>query len=298
MKTILICPAVRPTVTQLSESVPLAITPLLGQNLLSFWLEHVASLGAKHATVVVVDRPELVRAEIGDGSRWGLRVEFVTNSSEPSAAEATVLYRKDNESGWLPAPHDVVVMNHLPGAEALPLFESYASWFAALQAWMPRALTPGRVRMREYKPGIWVGTGARIGQNVQLNAPCWIGDHVTIESDAIIGPGAILEDRAVVDMGARVANSVVGPDTFVGRLTSVAQSIAAGNLLVNWRNDSVLRVPDPFLLCSLVKVPSLLPVPEITRGVAALTRVATRPFNAFTALFSRSNRAGDAKLPG
>lgn len=298
MKTLLICPAVRPTVAQLSESVPLALTPLLGECLLGFWLEHVASLGARHVTVVVVDRPELVRAEIGDGSRWGLRVEFVASKSEPSAPEARLLYRRDEESGWLPAPYDVVVMNYLPGGETLPLFDSYASWFAALQAWMPRALTPARVRMREYKPGIWVGTGARIAPTAELHAPCWIGDHVTIEADAIVGPGAILEDRAVVDVGARVAHSIVGPDTFVGRLTSVAQSLAAGNLLVNWRNDSVLRVPDPFLLCSLVKVPSLLPVPELTRGMAALTRVAARPFNAFTALFSRSNRAGGAKLPG
>ena len=57
------------------------------------------------------------------------------------------------------APHAVVLMDHLPGRPDLPLFESYASWFAALRAWLPRALTPSRVRVSEVSPGIWCSPG-------------------------------------------------------------------------------------------------------------------------------------------
>src|SRR6185503_9686007 len=85
----------------------------------------------------------------------------------------------------------------------------------------------------------------------RLNAPCWIGEHALIGPGANIGPGAILEDRVIVEAGARVSGSLVGPETFVGELISVQNSLAHGSTLVNWMTDSCLRVPDAFFLCSL-----------------------------------------------
>jgi NDP-sugar pyrophosphorylase family protein len=296
MKTVLICPAVRPAVSQLSEAGPLAIAPMFGECLVNFWIEHVAALGARHVIIIASDRAERVRAAVGDGRRWGVQIEFVAAHAEPEAAEAATRHRPEGETGWLAAPYDIVVMNHLPELNALPLFDSYASWFAALQAWIPRALTPSRVRVSEVQPNVWVGSGARIAPSAKLQGPCWIGDHVTIEAGAVVGPNAILEDRAVVDAGATIANSVVGPDTFVGRMMSVGQSLASGSLLVNWRTESVLRVPDPFLMCSLVDMPSLMPDNSVTRAAASLARIATKPLNVVTALFSGPNRADGAKL--
>jgi NDP-sugar pyrophosphorylase family protein len=86
-----------------------------------------------------------------------------------------------------------------------------------------------------------------------LIAPCWIGDQVSVEAGAVVGPDAIIEDRSVVDAMARVTQSWIGPDTCVGPMTSVSCSLAWGSTLVDWRTDSTLHVPDPFLLSSLVK---------------------------------------------
>ncbi len=298
MKSVLICPATRRSVSHLAEAMPFATVPLLGECLITFWLGHLASLGARDVIVLVADRAELVRRAVGDGRRWGLRVEVVTVGSEPTVGEAAARCRPFGEPGWLPAPDDLVVMNHLPGCAALPLFESYAGWCAALQAWIPQALTPGRVRMRELHPGIWVGSGARVAPRAQLHAPCWIGDHVAIETDAVIGPGAILEDRVVVGEGARVVQSVIGPDTFVGRLTAVVESIAAGSLLINWRSESVLRVPDSFLLCSLGDMPSLVPQTHLAGAAGAFGRTVLRWLKRLRALFSRSNCAAGTKPSG
>lgn len=290
MKTILICPAVRPPVAQLSLIAPLAVVPILGECLLAFWLEHVAALGARHVIVIAADRAGHVRAAVGDGSRWGLLVEVVSVAAEPTVAEAAARRGLD-ETGWLPAPDTVTVMDHLPGCADRPLFESYLSWFVALQMWMPRALTPGRVRMTELRPGVWVGSGADISPRAELIAPCWIGDHVTIEAGTVIGPGTILEEHAVIGAGARVTESVIGPNTFVGRLTAVVQSLAAGNLLVNWQSGSALRVPDVFLLCSLNEMPSLVPVTGVGRLAAKLARSAYKPVRALGAFLFRPNRA-------
>ena len=288
MKTLLICPDSRPAVAQLAGNHPLVLAPILGGCLIAYWIEHLAALGARHVIVLAADRPGLVHEAIGDGRRWGVEIELRTVHVEPSPAEASARHRATDPGPWLPAPHAVVLMDHLPGHPDRPLFESYEAWFQALLAWMPHALTPTRVRVRPLAPGIWAGTGARISPGARLHPPCWIGDHVTIEADAEIGPDAVIEARALVGAGARGTRSVVGPDTFVGRLTAVTQSLAAGSLLVNWRTESVLRVPDRFLLCSLAELAPLLPPAALTQAAASLTRTAVKPVKSLLSLFCRT----------
>jgi NDP-sugar pyrophosphorylase family protein len=256
MKALLICPSIRPAVPLLAEAGPLAAAPVLGGSVVGHWIEHLAMLGAKEVRIIAADRADEVRAETGDGARWGVRVEVVAAKTEPSLADAA---QGTGEAARLPAPHDAVLMSHLPGTPGLPLFESYAAWYESLLAWLPRALTPTRVRVAEIRPGIWVGRRAQVSRAAELIGPCWIGDQVLVEPGAVIGPGAILEDRAVAERGARITQSWVGPDTFIGSMTAVADSLAWGDTLVNWRTDSYLRVPDPFLMCSLAR-PSSRPV--------------------------------------
>lgn len=279
MKALLICPAIRPAVPQLAEDRPLALAPILGECVVRHWIEHVAMLGARDVQVVAADRANEVRAALGDGARWGVRLDVIAVNLEPTPAEAAHRFRRAGEPGWLPAPHDIVLMNHLPGCPGLPLFDSYASWFAALLAWMPRALTPTRVRVTEIRPGIWVGRRAHVSAKAELVAPCWIGDQVFVEPGAIVGPGAIIEDRSVVEDEARVAQSWVGPDTFVGPMTSVSSSLAWGSSLTNWRTDSSLRVPDPFLMCSLARASAAPADSPSARVSGAPVRAAELPLN-------------------
>jgi len=298
MKALLICPSIRPAVPQLAESGPLAITPILGECVASHWIEHVAGLGARHVTVVAADRAVQVRAALGDGARWGVQLEVVAANTEPTLLEAAAHYRPIAEPGWLPAPHDIVLMNHLPGGLERPLFESYASWFAALLAWLPLALTPARVRVSEIQPGIWVGCRAHVSPKAQLISPCWIGDQVFVEPGAIVGPGAIIEDRSVVEKDARVVLSWVGPDTFVGPMTSVASSLAWGNSLTNWRTDSSLRVPDPFFMGSLASQPAVLSTHPFDRALGALAREADASLNPLAAWRAPVQRTSDSNPAG
>ncbi|MCX6954034.1 MAG: hypothetical protein NTV51_17940 [Verrucomicrobia bacterium] len=272
MKTILICPAIRPAVPQLAEDAPLVLAPILGECLVVNWVEHVASLGATQVRVVAADRADAVRAVLGDGARWGVQLEVIALNAEPTLAEAAVRFQPPGMTGWLPAPHAIVLMNHLPDCPDLPLFDSYASWFAALLAWVPRALTPSRVRVSEISPGVWVGRRAHVSEKAVLIAPCWVGDQVFVEPGAIVGPGAILEDRSVIEEDARVTHSWVGPDTFVGPMTAISTSLAGGSTLTNWRSDSSLRVPDPFLMCSLAPSTAVTAIRQLARNLVAPAR--------------------------
>ena len=290
MKTLLICPSFRFALPQLVAQGPLALAPILGECVVSHWIEHLAGLGASHVVVLTADRADQVSAMLGDGGRWGVRLEVIATGIEPTVAEATARYRPADDTNWLGAPHDIVFIDHLPGCPHQPLFASYASWFAALLAWMPRAITPTRIRVNEISPGIWVGRRAHVSATARLTAPCWIGDQVFIEPGAIVGPGAIIEDRSVIEAEACITNSWVGPDTFVGPMTSIASSLAWGSNLTNWRTESSLRVPDPFLLCSLSSKPTppSEPFERVRRAPALVGRAVLNWLPAWTASGNRT----------
>lgn len=250
MKALLICPADRSGVSCLAESAPLAIAPLLGRTLVEYWIEALLARGAKQISILASDRPHQIRDLVGDGARWGIRVDVLPQNRELTIEEARKKYHHGDASEWLPSD-ETVVMEFLPGQPEYPLFETYAGWFSALQAYMPHAISPARIGIREIHPGVWVGLHAQIAASAQLHAPCWIGENVIVSDGAVIGPNAIVEDRAAIESGARVTQSIVGPETFVGELISLHNSIAHGSTVVNWQTDSCLRVPDAFFLCSL-----------------------------------------------
>jgi NDP-sugar pyrophosphorylase family protein len=110
-----------------------------------------------------------------------------------------------------------------------------------------------RIGLREIAPQIWAGRKTMIHSSAKLIGPCWLGDNVRVEKNAVVGPYAFLEDQVVADESSEISHSWVGPDTFVGELTRVSNSLAWGSSLINWRTGSHLMVPDSFLMCSLAK---------------------------------------------
>lgn len=268
MNALLICPDERMSVAALAESRPFSNVPILGKSLVDYWLTHLATLGAKEVLVLAVDRPDQVRAEVGDGARWGLRVKVQSERREMTVEEARATYQT-HPATWLPAPDDAILLDHLPNLPQSPLLTCYADWFAAARSLMSKPLTPDRIGVREVKPGVLVGLHAHIPSDTKLIAPCWIGEWAWIEGEATIGPNAILEKEVFIGRGAEISQSFIGPETFVGQFTEVHNSIAWADTLVNWERDSCLKVNDEFLLCSLhphrtppapVKAPSILRV--------------------------------------
>ncbi|MBU6399065.1 MAG: sugar transferase [Verrucomicrobia bacterium] len=251
MKALLISPGPRPGVAALTEAAPLGLTKLLGKSLLEYWLAHLVQSGARRVQVLASDRPEQVRQELGDGSRWGLHLEVTPAARELSPAEARARYRSGCKPDWLPAPEDVSVADHLPGATHRPLGTGYADWFAGLVDWMPHAASPDRIGLRQLHPGIWCGRQTRVSPLAQLRPPCWLGESVWIGPGAVVGPEAVIEDRVFVDGRAEILRSVVGPETYVGQMAQIRDSLAWGNTLLNWQTGWRTEVSDAFLLAPL-----------------------------------------------
>ena len=225
-KVLLICPAERPEVAELSRLAPLAAMPLFGESLIAYWLTHLALADVREVHILANDRPEEISKLVGNGARWGLKVEVTPEVRELTPAQAQIKYAGETAAF---APNQIALLDHFPGAPDSPLFASYAHLFAGLTLWMPRAKTIDRVGMREVQPGIWLGHHAHVSPEAKLCAPCWIGQHAYVGANCVIGPMSILEDRSFVEGGAEISSSVIGSDTFVGKLAALRQSFAWGD---------------------------------------------------------------------
>jgi hypothetical protein len=270
MKALLICPSDRTAMSHLAESVPLSNVPILGKSLVEYWLDHLASLGTKEVLIVSADRPHLVRTLVGDGKRWGLKIDVIPQRWEFSITEARAKYIHGTSESWVSEPNDAILMDHLPGLRQHPLFNSYSSWFEAVHAFMWRAGTPDRIGVREIKPGVWIGLRSRISPKAELRAPCWIGRNVWVGDHAVIGPSAILDDKVFVEGQSEISQTVIAPETFVGAFTEVRQSFAWGSELLNWNSGSRTQVPDRFLLCALAEHRSEVKATGVLARLAAL----------------------------
>ena len=214
MKAIVICPDRRAETAFLARTSPLVLVPVLGPSVLSHWLTALADRGVKEVIVLASDRPDQVRVAVERGERWGLKIEVRAESMEISVAEARQRFNVE----------DVVLADHLPVLPAMPLFESYTGFFAALIAWLPLA-GKQRVGTHEIAPGVWAGLRCKIDPSAKVIAPCWIGENVWVRGRATVGPNAFIEDSALVDNDAEVTAGWIGPHTYIGALTQVRNSL-------------------------------------------------------------------------
>jgi NDP-sugar pyrophosphorylase family protein len=199
--------------------------------------------------ILADDRPEQIRALVGGGERWGLKVEVIEEQRELTPAQALLKFEKQLDPAA--AQNGISVIDHFPGVPEIPVFSSYKQYFLALQRWMPSAKTPDRVGVQERSAGVQTGLHCQISPQAELRGPSWIGQHVFIGANAVIGPNAVIEDGVFIEAGASVSNAVIGGHTFVGQFAEIANSFASGNTLVDIESGSAIKVPDRFLLCAL-----------------------------------------------
>jgi NDP-sugar pyrophosphorylase family protein len=253
MQTVLIAPGIRSGTSWLGLQFPLAALPILGCSLLEYWLSELASTGTTEVVVSAADRPEILAPILGTGARWGVEAFLIAESTEPTLTEASARYAEQlNRSSLL---YPVVLMDHLPGRDQ-KLFEDYTSWFAALSDWLPQAITPDRVGIRQVRPGIYVSVNSRVSRHAELRSPCWIGEGVFVGARCIVGPYAFLENHSYLEADVEVSHSQVGPGTFIGRYTVLQQCLAWANTLVNWQSGTATTISDPFVMGKFGKAAS------------------------------------------
>ncbi|MBT5709117.1 MAG: hypothetical protein HOI66_22585 [Verrucomicrobia bacterium] len=289
-KAAIICPESRHGLEFLSKNTLLALVPFCGKSLLDHSLTEIASKGYRHVDLYVSDRPEAIRGQVKDGSKWGISTTINPTSREWTPNEVLEEKDKGSTESSIKAT-DVFLMDRIPLEHPNSLFSDYENWFKRLIEYMPLAAA-AQIGMTKRFPNVWIGTGSQVAPTARLNAPCWIGRNVLIGDNAVIGPNTIIEDQCFVDEKAVIEESHVAQRTYIGTNTDVVKSFAWGPKLLNWQNGSGLVIQDRFLLARLGagEDRSNQFQPGLgERILAVLTMILTCPILAVFALWLRFN---------
>ena len=282
MKALVICPEHREAGQPFQRKRPLALTPILGRTRLDHALSELKAAGVQEVVVLASDRPEMIRDSVGKGEKWGLKIAVIPTPEElpPDVAEARYGQRQPGDPRVA-----LVTLDSLPAVAGLPLWRSHTGFFEFMRQAVSTPEVAGRLTMREAWPKVWVSTRANISNMAEIEGPAWIGPDVTIGAGAKVGPNAVIESKVFLDDRSIVRDSWVGPSTYVGADTTICDSLAWGNGLLNWRNGSWLEVRDSFLLHDLShRVRSEQRAGLFERLLALLIMVATLPL-ALIAIF-------------
>lgn len=277
-------PAVHPSLAALVRRRPFQLLPILGRPLLAYQLDTASSYGFERVVVLSDDRPETIRRAVGNGQRWGLKVEVravgrgldiaqqlerVTLGSGPTWIHApTALVAPSNDPerrqppasglrdrhGWLLARWEGRPIPATPAASS----GSCTSWRLDSPGDVHRAhldlmVDPGAVVVPgfEVSPGIIVARGSRFSLGAVLETPVFVGAYARCSHQANLGPHVALGDHALVDESATLRRAVVMPGTYVGRMLEVDGVILDGQVIVNAADGTVAVIGDDLLLADL-----------------------------------------------
>jgi hypothetical protein len=285
MKTIIICPEHRPAGGIFQRMKPLALMPVLGRTVLDRALEQIKKNGHSEVLILASDRPDVIRASVGKGQKWGLNIEVIATASDLPVDLAELEYGR-RPAG---APRAKVMLLDAPSIPSnQSLWQTHFATFSSLLSTLTSPESAPTLTMQEVSQGVWISTKARVSNKAEITGPAWIGPHAFVRDGAKIGPNVIIEAGAYIDSRVSVQESWIGPATYVGADTHIAESFAWGNGLLKWSDGSFLEVKDAFLLNDLTRSStSDSRAGWIERLGALLLMVITAPLAFFVMLRSR-----------
>lgn len=109
----------------------------------------------------------------------------------------------------------------------------------------------------QVRPGIWMGTGARVHRSVRLVAPCYVGAYSKVRKGALITRGTSLEHHSVVDCGSVVEASTLLPLSYLGAGLDLTHSIVGNKRIVSVKYGAELEVEDKDLVSAVPSTSAL-----------------------------------------
>jgi lipopolysaccharide/colanic/teichoic acid biosynthesis glycosyltransferase len=120
----------------------------------------------------------------------------------------------------------------------------------------------------------------------RLIPPVYLGQDCRISGGCVLGPDVVISDGTIVDTKTSIKNSIVLEQSYVGEGLELEDVIIDKSLLVNAKHNSVLNIPDPYILGNLSDQSIKLVFYHLFVKIFALgLLIITLPFLIFTAIF-------------
>ncbi len=133
-----------------------------------------------------------------------------------------------------------------------PLFiDSYKNYLRstsrAMIADSNKLIVSGKVK----DESIWISRNVILHPTVRLISPVYLGKNCRISEGCLLGPDVVISDGTIIDNKTSIKNSIVLDKSYVGEGLELEDVIIDKSLLVNAKHNSILNVPDPYILGNL-----------------------------------------------
>lgn len=78
-------------------------------------------------------------------------------------------------------------------------------------------------------PSQWVNEGASVADTARIEGPAFIGRDAVIGHEAFLNGPVVIDRYAVVDAGAKVSNSVIWPQVYIGERSRLRQTVVCSS---------------------------------------------------------------------
>jgi len=203
----------------------LASLPVCAKPIIEYQLDECARSGIK--TVLVLDWgfDVALARRLGDGSRWGLKLEYTGTDATLSCEKQIALH-----TGFVGDSTDVkVVCENAVGGRPID------SLLAYFNANLEILRNPGNLVLPGYsaESGVYAGMNVVIKPGVEVAAPVVLGDNVRLERGVQMLDGVVLGEGVIVSRHTRIRRSVVFDETCIGKNMEVDGKIVAGNRVID-----------------------------------------------------------------
>jgi NDP-sugar pyrophosphorylase family protein len=313
----------------LTDKTCVALLPICGKSILEHTLESLIEAGICQDHVVISAFAPEVKAVIGNGERWGMKLSYSTSRGEESPDKILKSLPHFIGKSCLMLRGDVIrpmtqLKDFLQQAQTSPaafcwamaengssmmLYQRELNHQACMQLTWPamEKITDGLIlsghinrldslasfhranldaasgRLCLRLPGKTSALGLTQGrksrvypQNIKQGV-AHVGVHCSSYPSVQFSGEVVIGDNVIIDRSARLENTVVMPNTYVGELVELRNAIVRGNDLIRVDMGSILKVRDVFLLADLNTTPISQGLETINRGLGGILLLLSVP---------------------
>lgn len=267
----------------------LSLLPVAGKPLLFHTIESLALAAITQVHILAGSHADPIRKAVGDGRRWGLRIDV---SALPGASLDAVAKLWTNagalilRADQLRSPRMGALMGHAgqlgrvfarmsgddggavlttPGSDDGVIVDIggecrsiasaqdyYRANLDAISGAVRGLLLGGRHLVQDGDDELIACHGSSVSADSLVGGKAWIGEFCKISRQARLDGLVVIGASCIIAEGTTITDSVVLPGTYVGPDLDIRNAIVAGSTI--WQVDSgaTARIADPFLLSALL----------------------------------------------
>ncbi len=202
--------------------------PLAGKPLVEHQLDRAARLGMTRVLILDVSYDRRLAERLGDGSRWGLRLDYRPLPMGVSPQEA-VDRNRDFLDGEEPKVVEGPEIFYHGGHVYLTSLRDYFELNFKIVVDPDECVLPGYSSDR----GVVLGMNVQIRMGCVVTPPILLDDNVLIDYECQLNGSVIVCNGAILDRRCYLHRAIVFPETYIARGVELENKIVVGSRVID-----------------------------------------------------------------